>query len=170
MLLKALQAWLHTKGPASTVNSYEVLQQGGRHLNDFSQWQLKSLPNTSRLASLALGYLALPIDICVESTQGQLCRQVLLSLASLDPEKLSAKSTLGGFNSTTLRFMLEFTSPCKLEPMNSNMNLGVLEAASVKFAPFLVELHQSILVIFLKLWNALKFLQTSCRYFLPPVQ
>ena len=99
-------------------------------------------PSTPRLASSASGYLATSsLTLGVETALGALCRQVLLRLASSAPENLSAKCTSCSFNTSTPKFMLEFTSPRKLGSVNSNMNLGVLEAESVKFSPFSGELH-----------------------------
>ena len=65
----------------------------------------------------------------------------LLSLTSLASENLSAKCTTCSFKSSTPKFMFEFTSPCKLGSVNSNISLGILETESVKFSPFSREYH-----------------------------
>ena len=96
-------------------------------------------PSPRKLGIGVLGHLL--VDIGIETALGALCRQVLLRLASSAPENLSAKCTSCSFNSSTPKFMFEYTSPRKLGSVYSNMNSGVLEAESVKFSPFSGELH-----------------------------
>ena len=86
-----------------------------------------------------LGYLL--IDIGVETALGSLWRRVLLCVASSAPVNLSAKCASCSFNSSTHKFMFEYTSPRKLGSVYSNMNSGLLEPESVKFLPFSGELH-----------------------------
>ena len=86
-----------------------------------------------------LGFLL--VDIGVETALDALCEQVILRLASSALENLSAKCTLCSFNSSTPKFMLEYTSPRKLRSIYSDMNSGVLEPESVKFSSFSGEVH-----------------------------
>ena len=91
-------------------------------------------PNVNQVPKLSIGVLGyLHIDIGVETALGAFCRQVLLRLASSAPQNLSAKCS---FKSSTPKFMFEYTSPCKLGSVYSNINSGVLESESVKLSPF----------------------------------
>ena len=81
-------------------------------------------PSTPHLASSASGYLATSsLTLGVETALGALWRQVLLRLASSAPENLSAKCTSCSFNTSTVEFMFEFTSPRKLGLVNSEHEL-----------------------------------------------
>ena len=94
---------------------------------------------------LGIGVLGYPlVDIGVETALDALCRQVFLRLTGSAPENLFAKCTLCSFNSSTPEFMFDYTSPCKLGSVYSNMNSGVLEPESVKFSPFSGELHLEV--------------------------
>ena len=99
-------------------------------------------PSPRKLGIAVLSHLF--VDIEVETEPGALWRQVLLRLASSSLKDLSAKCTLCSFNSSTLQFMFEFNSTRDVWLVNWNMNSVVLEAESVKFAPFSVELHQKL--------------------------
>ena len=81
-------------------------------------------PSTPRLASSSSGYLATSsLTLGVETALGALCRQVLLRLTNSAPENLSAKCTSCSFNTSTPKFMFEFTSPRKLGSVNSEHEL-----------------------------------------------
>ena len=72
-------------------------------------------------------HLGTCLNIGSGNALGALCRQVLLSLASSASKNLSSKCTLCSFNSSTPKFMFQYTNPSLRGEVYSNMNSGVLE-------------------------------------------